>query len=63
MRTDDFDYHLPEELIAQHPPAQADNVQRLALDQHSIGLIVPREDGVHESAILRASGHQFECSR
>src|SRR5437764_12283047 len=32
MRTDDFDYQLPTELIAQHPPAERDAARMLVLD-------------------------------
>lgn len=32
MKTSDFDYHLPERLIAQHPPAERDAARLLVLD-------------------------------
>lgn len=32
MRTSDFDYHLPEELIAQHPPEKRGSSRMLVLD-------------------------------
>ena len=32
MRTDDFDYYLPEELIAQTPLLKRDNSRLLVLD-------------------------------
>ena len=35
MRTDDFDYHLPPELIAQTPVEPRDSSRLLALDRHS----------------------------
>src|SRR5256885_13976853 len=38
MRTDDFDYQLPPELIAQHPPAERDAARMLVLDPPS-GLV------------------------
>jgi len=38
MRTDDFDYQLPPELIAQHPPAERDAARMLVLDS-SGGLV------------------------
>jgi len=38
MRTDDFDYQLPPELIAQHPPAERDAARMLVLDR-SNGLV------------------------
>jgi len=38
MRTDDFDYQLPTELIAQHPPAERDAARMLVLDPSS-GLV------------------------
>ncbi len=38
MRTDDFDYQLPAELIAQHPPAERDAARMLVLDPSS-GLV------------------------
>src|SRR5947209_8462162 len=31
MRLSDFDYHLPEELIAQEPPAERDGARMLVL--------------------------------
>ena len=33
MKTDDFDYYLPEELIAQHPTDQRDHARLLVLDK------------------------------
>ena len=38
MRTDDFDYNLPEELIAQSPLANRDDSKLMILDRHT-GLI------------------------
>lgn len=35
MRTADFDYKLPPELIAQHPPAERDAARMLVLDPRS----------------------------
>jgi S-adenosylmethionine:tRNA ribosyltransferase-isomerase len=35
MRVDDFDYHLPPELIAQHPPVQRDGGRLLRLLRES----------------------------
>lgn len=35
MKTDDFDYYLPEELIAQHPAEQRDHARLLVLDKES----------------------------
>jgi S-adenosylmethionine:tRNA ribosyltransferase-isomerase len=32
VRTADFDYELPVELIAQHPPAERDEARMLVLD-------------------------------
>ncbi|MBQ2859583.1 MAG: S-adenosylmethionine:tRNA ribosyltransferase-isomerase, partial [Peptococcaceae bacterium] len=32
MRTEDFNFDLPEELIAQHPLAQRDHSRLLVLD-------------------------------
>lgn len=33
MKTDDFDYYLPEELIAQHPAEKRDHARLLVLDK------------------------------
>ena len=33
MKTDDFDYELPEELIAQHPILKRDESRMLVLDR------------------------------
>jgi len=33
MKTDDFDYYLPEELIAQHPAEKRDHARMLVLDR------------------------------
>ena len=33
MRTDDFDYELPEELIAQHPALKRDGCKMMVLDK------------------------------
>ncbi|HEV3096195.1 MAG TPA: S-adenosylmethionine:tRNA ribosyltransferase-isomerase, partial [Candidatus Dormibacteraeota bacterium] len=35
MRTADFDYELPPELIAQHPPDERDAARMLVLDPAS----------------------------
>lgn len=35
MRTDDFDYNLPEELIAQEPAAVRDECRLLVMDRES----------------------------
>lgn len=35
MKTDDFDYYLPEELIAQHPAEKRDHARMLVLDKES----------------------------
>lgn len=35
MRVDDFDFHLPSELIAQQPPAERDGARMLAIDRGS----------------------------
>lgn len=35
MKTDDFDYYLPEELIAQHPTAKRDHARLLVLDKET----------------------------
>ena len=39
MRTDDFDYYLPKELIAQHP-AQKRDMSRLLVMDKSVPLLV-----------------------
>ena len=33
MKTDDFDFYLPEELIAQHPLEKRDSSRMLVLDR------------------------------
>ncbi len=35
MKTSDFDYELPEELIAQHPAAQRDHSRLLVMDKYT----------------------------
>ncbi|MGI4757985.1 MAG: tRNA preQ1(34) S-adenosylmethionine ribosyltransferase-isomerase QueA [Janthinobacterium lividum] len=35
MRVDDFDFHLPPELIAQRPPAERDGARMLTVDRQS----------------------------
>ncbi len=35
LRVADFDFHLPPELIAQHPPAQRGQSRMLVLDRHT----------------------------
>lgn len=35
MKTDDFDYYLPEELIAQHPAEKRDHARLLVLDRET----------------------------
>ena len=44
MKTSDFDYELPEELIAQHPAAQRD---------HSRLLVMNKYTGATEHRVLR----------
>ena len=34
-RTDDFDYHLPEELIADRPPERRDGARMLVVDRQA----------------------------
>lgn len=36
MKTDDFDYYLPEELIAQTPLAKRDDSRLLILDKKQV---------------------------
>ena len=33
MKTSEFDYYLPEELIAQHPSSQRDEARMMVLDR------------------------------
>lgn len=33
MRTSEFDYYLPEELIAQHPTSKRDEARMMVLDK------------------------------
>ena len=35
MRTDDFDYHLPDELIADRPPERRDGARMLLVDRQA----------------------------
>ena len=35
MKTSDFDYHLPQELIAQHPAEKRELSRMMTLDKHS----------------------------
>lgn len=35
MRVSDFDFHLPPELIAQHPPAERGDSRMLLIDRHT----------------------------
>lgn len=46
MRTDDFDFDLPEELIAQHPLEQRDHSRLLVLDKHSGSIAHKRFDNI-----------------
>ncbi len=48
MRTDDFDFDLPEELIAQHPLEQRDHSRLLVLDKHSGSIAHKRFDNILE---------------
>lgn len=48
MRTEDFDFYLPEELIAQHPLAQRDHSRLLVLDKHTGSIVHRRFDDVLE---------------
>ena len=46
MRTDDFNFDLPEELIAQHPLEQRDHSRLLVLDKHSGSITHKRFDDI-----------------
>ncbi|MBQ2837801.1 MAG: tRNA preQ1(34) S-adenosylmethionine ribosyltransferase-isomerase QueA [Peptococcaceae bacterium] len=46
MRTDDFNFDLPEELIAQHPLAQRDHSRLLVLDKTSGNITHKRFDDI-----------------
>ncbi len=46
MRTDDFNFDLPEELIAQHPLEQRDHSRLLVLDKHSGNITHRRFDDI-----------------
>ncbi|MBQ2861012.1 MAG: tRNA preQ1(34) S-adenosylmethionine ribosyltransferase-isomerase QueA [Peptococcaceae bacterium] len=46
MRTDDFNFDLPEELIAQHPLAQRDHSRLLVLDKTSGSITHKRFDDI-----------------
>lgn len=48
MRTEDFDFELPEELIAQHPLEQRDHSRLLVLDKHSGSIAHRRFDDILE---------------
>lgn len=46
MRTEDFDFILPEELIAQHPLEQRDHSRLLVLDKHTGSITHRRFDDI-----------------
>lgn len=48
MRTEDFDFILPEELIAQHPLKQRDHSRLLVLDKHTGSIAHRRFDDILE---------------
>lgn len=48
MRTEDFDFALPEELIAQHPLEQRDHSRLLVLDKHTGSIAHRRFDDILE---------------
>lgn len=48
MRTEDFDFDLPEELIAQHPLEQRDHSRLLVLDKRSGAIAHRRFDDILE---------------
>ena len=48
MRTEDFNFDLPEELIAQHPLAQRDHSRLLVLDKTSGNITHKRFDDILE---------------
>lgn len=53
MRTEDFDFDLPEELIAQHPLEQRDHSRLLVLDKHSGSIAHRRFDDILEYLAAR----------
>ena len=60
MRTDDFDYALPDELIAQEPAAERDRCRLLVMDR-ATGAV---EDRIFRDIVdyLRPSG-RCSCAR
>ena len=46
MRTEDFNFDLPEELIAQHPLEQRDHSRLLVLDKQSGSIAHKRFDNI-----------------
>ncbi|MBR2008965.1 MAG: S-adenosylmethionine:tRNA ribosyltransferase-isomerase, partial [Peptococcaceae bacterium] len=46
MRTEDFNFDLPEELIAQHPLEQRDHSRLLVLDKTSGNITHKRFDDI-----------------
>lgn len=67
MKTSDFDYHLPEELIAQSPAPVRDECRMLVLDRHT-GAIEDRifkdiADYLHEGDLLVANETRVRPAR
>ena len=59
MRTDDFNFDLPEELIAQHPLEQRDHSRLLVLDKHSGNITHKRFDDILD---YRSEEHTLNSS-
>ena len=57
MRTDDFDYNLPEELIAQAPAEPRDSCRLLVVDRKGSETGTPLGHGNFPHRILKCHHH------
>ena len=63
MRTDDFDYNLPEELIAQAPVEPRDSCRLLVVDRKGSEAGAPLEHGgTASSATSSTTSNRVTCS-
>ena len=60
LKTSDFDYELPEELIAQHPAARRDDARLMVLDRKTGEIKMARYTTVVETVEEEGAQNAYE---